>query len=75
MSGNLFQINEEFWRDRLEVGTALVVESHRRDDYMRRWIAFLTPRCRAVLQEHFGLAETEEFAHRNFQGPFFTWSR
>ena len=60
MSATPFQIDEEYWRDRLEVGTALVVESHRRDDYMRRWIAILTPRCRAVLQEHFGLDETVE---------------
>jgi len=75
MSGNLFQIEEEFWRDHLEVGTARVVDEHRRDDEMRRWIATLTPRCRTVLVEHFGLAPTDDlkaalFARRAELLPF-----
>ncbi|MDY0059814.1 MAG: hypothetical protein RBU45_08400 [Myxococcota bacterium] len=61
MSATPFQIDEEFWRDRLEVGIARVVQEHARDASLRLWIASLTPRCRSVLVEHFGLAETEEF--------------
>jgi len=75
MSATAFQINEEYWGDRLEVSTARVVESHCRDDEMRRWIATLTPRCRAVLAEHFGLAPTDDlkavlFARRAELLPF-----
>ncbi|MBM4320472.1 MAG: hypothetical protein FJ125_11055 [Deltaproteobacteria bacterium] len=55
MSAIPFQIDEEYWGDRLEVGTELVVQAHSRDDHMRRWVAMLSPRCRAVLVEHLGI--------------------
>ena len=61
MSLSGFQVDEEYWGDRLEVGTELVVQQYGRDAHMRRWIAAMNPRCRAVVVEHLGLEPDDDF--------------
>jgi len=43
------------------VSTELVVQQHARDANMRRWLAAMNPRCRAVVVEHLGLEPDADF--------------
>ena len=52
-------IDGSFWGDRLEVSTELVLKQHAEDSYMNRWVEGLSPRCRALLVEHFGIDDED----------------
>ena len=48
-------IDGAYWGDRLEVSTDVVLQQHAEDSYMSRWVDGLSPRCRALLVEHFDI--------------------
>ena len=48
-------IDGAYWGDRLEVSTDVVLQQHAEDSYMARWVDGLSPRCRALLVEHFAI--------------------
>ncbi len=52
-------VDATYWGDRLEVSTDVVLQQHAEDSYMSRWVTGLSPRCRALLAEHFGI-DTED---------------
>lgn len=49
-------IDNEYWGNRLEVGTELVLDQHADDHHMQTWAGGLSPRCRAILVDRFGIA-------------------
>lgn len=49
--------DRDFWENRLEAGTEVPVKDFARDDYMEKWVEALSPRCRAVLVENFGIED------------------
>lgn len=46
---------KDFWENRLEAGTEVPLKDFARDEYMGAWVEALSPRCRAVLVEQFGI--------------------
>lgn len=62
MSRRFAVIDTEYWGNRLEVGTELILEQHADDRYMEAWVAGLSPRCRSILVERFGLATDQSIA-------------
>lgn len=66
-------IDTEFWGNRLEVGTQLVLERHADDRHIVAWIDALSSRCRALLMERLGISSDSRAAilmHRDGLLPY-----
>lgn len=50
------EIDEQYWGDRLEVSTDVVRERLDEESMCEAWVRQLSPRCRAILLEHLGIA-------------------
>lgn len=48
-------IDTEFWGDRLEVNTDLILKQHEDDDFVEKWVGGIKMRARAVLAEQLGI--------------------
>ena len=56
MSHRSAVIDAEFWGNRLEVGTDLVLARLANNHHLQTWTEGLSPRCRSILVERLGIA-------------------
>lgn len=78
MSEMSFEIDQQFWGDRLEVNTDLLLKQHQDDDYLEKWASRIKMRARTVLLNQLGIenglkaADAHEaiLAHKNKLIPY-----
>ena len=78
MSYRTAVIDTEYWGNRLEVGTDLVLDQHADDHHMQAWTEGLSPPCRSILVQRLGIAPSQSLtgiqrailAHRDELLPY-----